>query len=251
MIGCLYNIVVKVFSYRLKDVIRSFVDEVQSAYIKGRNILYGSLVINEIFTWEKNEEARFPLQGGLWEGVRHHKLGVFRFSDGTNGFWHKVDKMDTKLSFYSKGLGLNKLNTHKWIPYHEGLRQRDPLSPFLFILSMEGLYVAIQAKSDKSLIQGIKLPHNGPTISHLFYVDDAIVAGMWHKGSIENISCILKCFEISSRLKVNFHKSRLFGIYTTATELQDMAQIFGCLKSCFLFSYLEVRVGVNMLSKNM
>lgn len=115
---------------------------------------------------------------------------------------------------------------------------------------MEGLHVSIQDTCDKSLIQGVKLPRGGPIVSHKFYADDAIFAGNWDMGSIKNLSRILKCFEISSDLKVNYHKSRLFGIRTSDSKLHDMAQIIGCLKSSFPFSYIGVPIGANMLLNN-
>lgn len=82
-----------------------------------------------------------------------------------------------------------------------------------------------------------------------FYADDAIFVGEWDKNDIKNLARILKCFHISSGLKVNFHKSRLFGVGTSASELQSQAHVLGGLEGSFPFSYLGVPVGANMLLK--
>lgn len=50
LIGCMYKIMAKILASRLKWVVGTVVDEVQSIYIEGRNILEGPLVINEICT---------------------------------------------------------------------------------------------------------------------------------------------------------------------------------------------------------
>lgn len=130
-----------------------------------------------------------------------------------------------------------------------GVRQGDPLSPFLFILAMEGLNIAIKSACEKSLIHGVKLPRDGPSISHLFYVDDAIFAGKWDRESIKNLSRILKCFHISSGLKVNFFKSRLFSVGVVNAILSETALVLGCLHRSFPFTYLGVPLGANMALK--
>lgn len=136
-------------------------------------------------------------------------------------------------------------------PISQGVRQGDPLSPFLFITAMEGLNIAINNAYSKSLINGIKLPNDGPRLSHLFYTDNAIFVGEWCSESIKNLSRILKCFHISSGLKVNFLKSRLFGMGVSSHEVQQLARILGCTEGTFPFTYPGVPVGANMaLKKN-
>ena len=70
----------------------------------------------------------------------------------------------------------------------KGVRQGDPLSPFLFIIAMEGLNVALKTAVEKWIFKGVQLPNNGPTISHLFYADDALFVGEWCKS---NIKCLV------------------------------------------------------------
>lgn len=62
-------------------------------------------------------------------------------------------------------------------PISSGVRQGDPLFPFIFIFAMEGLYVALTGATNKLLLCGINLPHSRPMILHLLYVDDAIFFG--------------------------------------------------------------------------
>ncbi|GJU40661.1 RNA-directed DNA polymerase, eukaryota, reverse transcriptase zinc-binding domain protein [Tanacetum coccineum] len=90
------------------------------------------------------------------------------------------------------------------------LRQGDPLSPFLFIIAMEGLHVSIEDAISAGLYTGITV--NTLTLSHFFFADDALFIGEWSRANIKNMISILDCFHRVSRLKINFHKSNLVGI---------------------------------------
>jgi mannosylglycoprotein endo-beta-mannosidase len=49
----------------------------------------------------------------------------------------------------------------------KGLRQRDPLSPFLFNIAVQGLSSMLQRGCDLGLIEGININNVGPVLSHL------------------------------------------------------------------------------------
>lgn len=68
-----------------------------------------------------------------------------------------------------------------------GVRQGDPLSPFLFIIAAEGLHIAMKEAEEKSIFKGLQLPNHGPVISHLQYADDVIFMGSWSSENVKNL----------------------------------------------------------------
>lgn len=58
LIGCMNKIVAKILALRLKTVIGSVIDDVQSAYIEGRHILEGPLILNEVCSWAKKSKGK-------------------------------------------------------------------------------------------------------------------------------------------------------------------------------------------------
>ena len=56
-----------------------------------------------------------------------------------------------------------------------GLRQGDPLSPYLFLLCSEGLNRMLQKAASNDTIRVFSLCKRGPKISHLFFADDTLL----------------------------------------------------------------------------
>lgn len=101
--------------------------------------------------------------------------------------------------------------------------------PALFILVMESLHVAFQFILDCNLFSDIKLGRNYIiTIFHLFYADDAMFIGEWKDLNIQNLVIAFHCFHLASGLKINLHKSKLFGISVNNSSIEAVATRIGC-----------------------
>ena len=50
-----------------------------------------------------------------------------------------------------------------------GLRQGDPLSPYLFLICAEGLSALIKNSVQRGFMEGVVVCRGGPSISHLFF----------------------------------------------------------------------------------
>ncbi|XP_076895068.1 uncharacterized protein LOC143547554 [Bidens hawaiensis] len=121
-----------------------------------------------------------------------------------------------------------------------GLRQGDPLSPFLFIIAMEGLHMAIEDIVQARFFKGAKIGRGNMYISHLFYANDIIVLEEWSLRNIKNIVMALNCLYLASGLKQNIHKYNLFGVGVVQREVRYFADIVECRPEKIPFLYLGI-----------
>lgn len=98
-------------------------------------------------------------------------------------------------------------------PIERGLRQGDPLSPFLLLLVAEGFNVLMHATVGVDMFRGYGVGQLGEVrLTHLQFVDDTIIIGEKSWRNVRTMRALLLLFEEISRLKVNFNKSMLTGV---------------------------------------
>lgn len=90
------------------------------------------------------------------------------------------------------------------------LRERDPLSPYLFLLYAVGFFVLIHQAVQNQKLKGISACRNGPKISHIFFADDSLIFGRAMVEKSSEILQILKVYEESSSQQLNKQKASLF-----------------------------------------
>ena len=55
------------------------------------------------------------------------------------------------------------------------LRQRDPISPYLFLICAEGLSAMLKKGESEGHIKGVAVCRGAPRVSHLLFADDSII----------------------------------------------------------------------------
>ena len=63
---------------------------------------------------------------------------------------------------------------------------------------------------------------------------------------MDNIIRVLHVFYLASGLKINIHKSNVYGIGVSPEEVSVMAQVTGCAAGSMPFTYLGLPIGSNM-----
>ncbi|GJR77889.1 RNA-directed DNA polymerase, eukaryota [Tanacetum coccineum] len=125
--------------------------------------------------------------------------------------------------------------------FYKGLKQRDPLSPFLFILIMESLHLSFQRMVDNGMFNGIKLS-SSLSISYLFYSNDAVFMGQWYDGNISTLIHVLEYFYRASGLRINMSKSKILGVNVDSDKVKGAASKLGCRILKISFTYLGLKI---------
>ncbi|KAA3481601.1 reverse transcriptase [Gossypium australe] len=120
-----------------------------------------------------------------------------------------------------------------------GLRQGDPLSPYLFLICSEGLSALIRQAVGAGTFRGVKASRRGPTISHLLFADDSLLFEEATKERASSLKEILKHYEQSSGQCVNFNKSTIFFSSNTLEGVkQEISNVLGMRHSNNIEKYL-------------
>ncbi|XP_026396356.1 uncharacterized protein LOC113290990 [Papaver somniferum] len=94
----------------------------------------------------------------------------------------------------------------------KGIRQGDPLSPFLFLLVYEVLTHMFEKDTLAGWIGGFTVKKYGTKVSHLQFADDILVFLDAKVEQLRYLKYILLCFDASSGLHINFSKTSYFPL---------------------------------------
>ena len=76
-----------------------------------------------------------------------------------------------------------------------GLRQGDPLSPYLFLFVADALSTVLQKEITRGEVEELRVSRNAPGISHLLFADDAMLFFKAEREQAEKIMRILQVFQ--------------------------------------------------------
>ncbi|GKV35534.1 hypothetical protein SLEP1_g43790 [Rubroshorea leprosula] len=146
------------------------------------------------------------------------------------------------LAFATISVLVNKSPTDEF-KMLKGLRPGNPLAPFLLLVVVQALNGLITKAIEEGLLTGLSVGSGDLAITHLQFVDDAIIFSKASPQNVWVIKGIFRSFELIFSLKVNFLKSSLSGINVDGEMLSDMVDLINYVVGDIPFKYLGVPVG--------
>jgi hypothetical protein len=217
-------LITKVLVNRLRPFLDDLIGPLQSSFIPGRNTSDNALIAQEVLHFMHKTigkqgylAAKVDLEKAYdrvnWEFF-YNTLEHFGFLKGTVRLI-MFCVQSTSLTLLWNGSKLPSFSPN------QGLRQGDPLSPYLFVLNMEKLSCLISKKVSDKVWQPIHVSKNGPSISHLLFADDVLLFIKANKTQICSLIDVLTSFCNALGLIVNFDKSRVMTLRNVSRHLKN------------------------------
>ncbi|XP_060957652.1 uncharacterized protein LOC133029176 [Cannabis sativa] len=217
-----YKVISKVLANRMRDIIDLIISDTQSAFIPGRLISDNIMVAFEVMHYLKRKTKGK-------KGYMALKLDMSKAYDRVE--WSYLQAVMLQMGFAERWVNLIMFcvssvsysvlhNGHRMGPIlpSRGIRQGDPLSTYLFIICAEGFSALIKKFESQQLLQGCRVAHGAPSITHMLFADDSYLFCQATTGAAVGISNLLQVFENASGQKINFHKSTIFFSPNTSAE---------------------------------
>lgn len=251
LIGSAYKLVAKVLARRLRGVMGKLIGDTQSTFLKGRNILDGAVILNEVM-----EEARKSKKGRMIFKVDFAKaydsiewdylldlLGRMNFPIKWIR-WVRECVTTASANVLVNGSPLGEFSLGR------SIRQGDPLSPFLFLIAAEGLNLLTRRAVKEGLLKAVEVGRDRVEITHTQYADDTVFVVDENLGNVSSIIWLLKSFELVSCLSVNFEKSSVFGLNLQPCIVESIAGVLGCRVGIGSIPYLGLNIGGRVKGKD-
>jgi hypothetical protein len=100
-----------------------------------------------------------------------------------------------------------------------GLRQGDPLSPYLFLLCAEGLTSLLKSAEENGSLKGVKVCRGAPAVSHLLFADDSLILMQADIANARALRQVLAEYWSSSGQLVSEAKSCIFSVLVPRWKL--------------------------------
>ncbi|XP_074265036.1 uncharacterized protein LOC141587449 [Silene latifolia] len=205
-----YKLVSKVLANRLKMFLGDVVSENQSAFTPGRQITDNILTAFEVFHFMKNNRQT--------DGYMALKLDMAKAYDRVE--WVFLQRVLMTMGFDTGGIQrvmacvttvtfsvlINGSPSAEFRP-SRGLRQGDPLSPYLFLICAEALSNMLRRAVENQTLHGIRVSAAAPAISHLLFADDSIFFVKATLQEADGVNNILRRYEAASGQLVSLEKT--------------------------------------------
>ncbi|WZZ33856.1 hypothetical protein YC2023_017257 [Brassica napus] len=209
----LFKVITKAMVGRLKGIMNKLIGPAQSSFIPGRLSADNIVIIQEAVHSMRRKKGRkgwMILKLDLekaYDRLRWDFLENTLRAAGLSADW--VGRIMECVAGPEMSILWNGEKSESFKP-SRGLRQGDPLSPYLFVLCMERLCHLIDEAVVEKKWKPISLSRGGPKLSHICFADDLILFAEASVVQVRVIRRVLETFCRASGQKVSLPKSKIF-----------------------------------------
>jgi hypothetical protein len=240
------KLISKVLAQRLAPHIDSLVSNAQSAFIKYRCIQDNFLSVRNLArAYHRKKVPALLLKMDIsraFDSVSWEYLLELLQRRGFPARWRNW--LALLLSSSSSSVRLNGVRG-PWIKHQRGLRQGNPLSPYLFILVIDTLQFILQRATTEGLITPLRDRMSRLRLS--LYADDDVVFLNPVKADVDMLKAIMEWFGDANGLKINVSKSTVAPIRCSQVDLDEILQNFGGPRVSLPISYLGLPITLGRL----
>ena len=238
----IYKVISKIIVSRIRPLLPHLISPVQTAFLEGRRGTDNVIIAQElIYSLRKRkgrtgymvikidlEKAFDRLEWSFIKMVLEH----FGFPEMMiNLIMSCVTSTTTAILF--NGSKLDSFQPSR------GIRQGDPISPYLFLLCMEFLGAHITKMCEDKKWDMVKASRSGPGFSHLFFADDLLLFAKADRKNCDAIIEVLDNFCNLAGQKVNLLKSKiLFSSNVAGRRKRSICRSLGITATTNLGNYL-------------
>jgi hypothetical protein len=230
----------------MKGVMDRVISKPQNAFVKGRQILDSFLITNECLDSRiRSREPGLLCKLDMEKAYDHMNWKFLLYLLRRCGFEEKWYSWIEHCISSARFSVLINGSPSGFFDSSRGVRQGDPLSPFLFVMVTKAFSRMINASINRGLITGFSVgasESDWVSVSHLLFADDTLVFCGADLNQVRNIGALLVCFEAVSGLKVNLAKSALVPI-GNMDNVGNLAGILGCGTTSMPLKYLGLSLG--------
>ncbi|GAU47702.1 hypothetical protein TSUD_190310 [Trifolium subterraneum] len=228
----LYKMISKVLANRLKCCLDKCVSQEQSTFVEGRSILDNALLSTEVIhalkRKTKGRRGELALNIDISKAYDKVDWGFLRGVTTRMGFtdvWIRWVMMCVSSVNYSVLMNSDQVGP---ISPGRGLRQGDPLSPYLFILVTECLTALIHQTVGRGDLHGVRICRGAPEVSHLLFANDCFLFCRANVAEVNELMRILHTYKTTSGQEVNLVKSEVFiSRNMSQAAKEDLSRILG------------------------
>jgi hypothetical protein len=172
--------------------------------------------------------------------------------------WDYLQKIMIKLGFHMLWVQmimrminsvsfLDLFNGHKLESFKptRGIRQGDPISPYLFLLAAEGLSCLLKSRIQSSNLMCIKVAPSAPIVRHLLFADESWLLFKADRENAEEVTSILNLYCSASRQRMNLDKSSIhFAKGCIAVARNEIKETLDVHKEALSEKYLGMPTNV-------